>query len=130
MTVSNTTFWSILVLIWLCVILRPVIMYPFSVAISFGPKIFVGSYDMAQLQFNILIIFVINMLTAMVVCFISLCLYLIKSPLMEIRRMTAIALAGCAHLISTIFGYVLLNFLYKKPDDLKEAIVKASKRLF
>lgn len=131
MTVSNTTFWSTLVLIWLCAVLRPVILFPHPVAISFGPRILVRSYEGAQFHFNILIILVINMLMAMIVCFASLCLYLIQSPMLDIvKRNTAIVLATLVHLGSTAFGYLLLNCLYRRPDvDLGQAIINMAKRL-
>lgn len=52
MTVSNTTFWSTLVLIWLCLIVRPLILFPYPVAISFGPHFLFRSFHDAQFQVN------------------------------------------------------------------------------
>jgi hypothetical protein len=58
------------------------------------------------------------MLTAMIICFVSLCLYLIQSPALELmQRKWAISTAIFTHMSSTLFGWFLLNRLYRTPKN-------------
>ncbi|KAI6187337.1 hypothetical protein M3Y98_00232400 [Aphelenchoides besseyi] len=121
-TLTNTTIWSTLVLIWMSFVLRPFILFPLPIAISYG-SFMIPNYQHAMFHFNLLIIFVLNMLTAMILCFINLCLYLIQAKIVNhIKMHHALLLGSLAHIISSVFGYFLLNKIYTPNPNLRSEV--------
>ncbi|KAI6214305.1 hypothetical protein M3Y94_00251900 [Aphelenchoides besseyi] len=121
-TLTNTTVWSTLVLIQNCLVLRPFVLFPLPIAISYG-SFMIPNYQWAMFHFNLLIIFVLNMLTAMILCFINLCLYLVQAKIVDhIKMHHALLLGSLAHFSSSVFGYFLLNKIYTPNPNLRSEV--------
>lgn len=122
-TVSNTTTWSILVIIWYSLILRPVPLFPYPVGLSFGPTFLIHDYRTAMIHFGILMFVSANCLAAMIICFTTLVMFLMQNSISKkINRHVGMALGFSYHIFMTIFILVIILVVYQPTEHLESIL--------
>lgn len=78
LTVTNTTTWSLAVLIHAGAIFRPVPLFPLPVGKAEGITRYWGDAVGGQVQFCLMMVLIANFLVASLVCFTVLCVFLLQ----------------------------------------------------
>ncbi|KAH7707109.1 hypothetical protein AAVH_25671 [Aphelenchoides avenae] len=86
MTVTNTTTWSLAVLIHTGAIFRPVPLFPLPVGKTQGIVRFMGDEEGGQFQFCLMMVLIANFLVASLVCFTVLCVFLLQVSMLGAVR--------------------------------------------
>ncbi len=126
LTMTNTSFWSLLAVIHAGLLLRPVPYFPLPVVKVAGPLAALGATYGGRLQFYILLFFHTNFITAAVICFLVICLFLLGNPFAALRmnRKAGVAIAVVIHLLISggVMGFMLCCYRPLSTNVTKELI--------
>uniref|UniRef100_A0A915D6E5 Uncharacterized protein n=1 Tax=Ditylenchus dipsaci TaxID=166011 RepID=A0A915D6E5_9BILA len=124
LTVTNTSVWSLLVVIHSGLLIRPVPLFPLSIAKTTGIVKVLGDVWGGQIQYIILMMIITNFLTASIICFMVICLFLLQNSLRTMfSRRIGIMMAIFTHLSMTLFVLLFLTFVYTPTNNLKSQLI-------
>ncbi|KAI1701764.1 serpentine type 7TM GPCR chemoreceptor srh domain-containing protein [Ditylenchus destructor] len=124
LTVTNTSLWSLAIVIHCGILLRPVPLFPLPAAKTTGILKYLGDTWGGQYQFIVFIEIVVNFLIAAIICFTVICLFLLQNNFRTlISRRTGILMAISVHFLVTTLTWIFLTFVYPPSTDLKSKLV-------
>lgn len=126
LTVTNTTSWSLLMVIYYGLLFRPVPFFPLSIGKVTGILKLANYYISAQTQFIILIVIIANFLIAAIICFLVICVIILDQIPKQIKRINktiGIKIAILCHITTSIIIILFIKKYYCESTNLKEDIL-------